>query len=60
MLESELGKKTPLKKTEFLTGGPAGLLNYRCHSLGFARNRPDYPRDAPASRVEHELDHADY
>jgi len=30
MLESELGKKTPLKKTEFLTGGPAGLLNYRC------------------------------
>ena len=34
MLESELGKKTPLKKTEFLTGGPAGLLNYRCQAIG--------------------------
>jgi len=40
MLESELGKKTPLKKTEFLTGGPAGLLNYRCHLHSQpARNR---------------------
>jgi len=32
MLESELEKKTPLKKTELLTGGQAGLLNYRCHT----------------------------
>ncbi len=34
MLESELGKKTPLKKTELLTGRPAGLLNYRCQLSG--------------------------
>ncbi len=32
MLESELGKKTPLKKTEFFTGGPGGLLKRRCQT----------------------------
>jgi hypothetical protein len=32
-LKTELGRRRRLKKTEFLTGGPAGLLKRRCHFL---------------------------